>query len=290
MGKGKWWFTLMDNRLWVRVNGWYRGGYIKNKARVYVSSQVSGCMELSKAQIESINELQGRVVTLDYSTDVQFGREMGEILKEKYDIPVESQEIGASYFKSQKLDEVKNHPRIEDILVNGYAEDGWATVLKSEVSGPVSPVSVMESMGDRIVESFNSINPMCVPGGVQFTPEFVITKISQGIFGHYAQDSIINDVNVMERADISEESKGIDGYMWNLKFDVKKNDKSQKRAWDSGMLQKSTELLVSFAPTDEKGEIRIGIEPNNEQSSSTPSHSIARNTRVGKDPITAAEW
>ena len=280
----------MDNRLWVRVNGWYSRGYIKNQPRVYTSSRVRGCMELSKVQVESINELQGRVVTLDYSTDVQFGREMGEILKEKYDIPVESEVIGASYFKSQKLDEVKNHPRIEDILVNGYAEDGWATVLKSEVSGPVSPVSVMESMGDRIVESFNSIDGMCIPGGVQFTPEFVITKVSQGIFGHYAQDSIINSVDVMERADISEESKGIDGYMWNLKFDVKKNDKSQKRAWDSGMLQKSTELLVSFAPTDEKGEIRIGIEPNNEQVSSTPSHSIARNTRVGKEPITAAKW
>ena len=247
-------------------------------------------MELSKAQVESINELQGRVVTLDYSTDVQFGLKMAEILEEKYDIPVESEEIGASYFKSQKLDEVKEHPRIEDILVDGYAEDGWATVLKSEVSGPVSPVSVMESLGDRIVESFNSIHPMCVPGGIQFTPEFVITKISQGIFGHYAQDSIINDVDLMERADISEESKGIDGYMWNRTFDVKKNDKSQKRAWDSGMLQESTDFLVSFAPTDEKGEVRIGIEPNNEQVSSTPSHSIARNTRVGKDPITAAKW
>ena len=280
----------MDNRLWVRVNGWYRGGYIKNKARVYMSSQVRGCMELSKAQVESINELQGRVVTLDYSTDVQFGRKMAEILEEKYDIPVESQEIGASYFKSQKLDEVKNHPRIEDILVNGYAEDGWATVLKSEVSGPVSPVSVMESLGDKIVQSFNYIDPMCVPGGVQFTPEFVITKISQGIFGHYAQDSIINDVDVMERADISVESKGIDGYMWNFTFDVKKNDKTQKRAWK--MLQKSTDLLVSFAPTDEKGEVRIGIEPNDKQSSSTPSHSIARDTGSwsGADPITAAEW
>ena len=282
----------MDNRLWVRVNGWYRGGYIKNKARVYMSSQVRGCMELSKTQIESINKLQGREVTLDYSTDVQFGRKMAEILEEKYDIPVESEEIGASYFKSQKLDEVKEHSRIEDILVKGYAEDGWATVLKTMVSGPVSPVSVMKQMGDRIVQSFNYIDPMCVPGGVQFTPEFVITKISQGIFGHYAQDSIINDVDVMERADISVESKGIDGYMWNFTFDVKKNDKTQKRAWDANMLQKSTDFLVSFAPVDEKSAIRIGIEPNDKQSSSTPSHSIARDTRswAGDDPITAAKW
>ena len=282
----------MDNRLWVRVNRWYRRGYIKNHPRVYTYRRVRGCMDLSKAQVESINELQGRVVALDYSTDVQFGREMGEILKEKYDIPVESQEIGASYFKSQKLDEVKNHPRIEDILVKGYAEDGWATVLESEVSGPVSPVSVMEQMGDRIVQSFNKINPMCVPGGVQFTPEFVITKISQGIFGHYAQDSIINDVDVMERANISEESKGIDAYMWEFTADVKKNDKTQKRAWDSNMLQKSTDLLVSFAPVEGKSAIRIGIEPNNEQVPSTPSHSIARDTGSwsGADPITAAEW
>ena len=249
-------------------------------------------MELSKAQVESINKLQGRVVTLDYSTDVQFGLEMGEILKEKYDIPVESEKIGASYFKSQKLDEVKEHSRIEDILVNGYAEDGWATVLKSEVSGPVSPVSVMESLGDRIVQSFDYINPMCVPGGPQFTPEFVITKVSQGIFGHYAQDSIINSVDVMERADISKESEGIDGYMWDRTFDIKKNDLTQKRAWDSNMLQKSTDFLVSFAPVEGKSAIRIGIEPNNEQVSSTPSHSIARDTQSwsGKDPITAAKW
>ena len=282
----------MDNRLWVMVNNWYIRGYIKNKARVYMSSQVSGCMELSKTQVESINKLQGRVVPLDYSTDIQFGRKMGEILEEKYDIPVEFEEIGASYFKSQKLDEVKEHSRIEDILVKGYAEDGWATVLKSEVSGPVSPVSVMEQMGDRIVKSFNFIDPMCVPGGVQFTPEFVITKISQGIFGHYAQDSIINDVNVMERADISEESKGIDAYMWGFTADVKKNDKTQKRPWDGNMLQDSTDLLVSFAPVDGKSAIRIGIEPNDKQSSSTPSHSIARDTQswAGEDPISAGKW
>ena len=248
-------------------------------------------MDLSKTQVEAINELQSREVPLDYSTDIQFGRKMGEILEEKYDIPVESEEIGESYFKSQKLDEVKDHPRVEDLLVDDiYAKDGWATVLKSEVSGPVSPVSVMEQMGDKVVKSFDFINPMCVPGGIQFTPEFVITKISQGIFGHYAQDSIINDVDVMERADISKESEGIDAYMWALTADVKKNDKTQKRAWDSNMLQKSTDLLVSFAPVDEKSAIRIGIEPNDKQSSSTPSHSVARATRVGKDPITSAKW
>ena len=254
--------------------------------------QVRGSMQLTTTQVEKINELQGREVALDYSTDIQFGREMGEILKEKYDIPVESEEIGASYFKSQKLDEVKGHPRIEDILVDGYAQDGWATVLKSEVSGPVSPVSVMEAMGDKIVQSFNDINPMCVPGGIQFTPEFVLTKISQGIFGHYAQDSIIADVPVMERADISEESNGIDAYLWEFTADVKKNDKTQKRAWDSNMLQESTDLLVSFAPIDGKSAIRIGLEPNNQEVPSTPSHSIARNTESwsGADPITSEKW
>ena len=250
-------------------------------------------MDLSETQVETINELQGRVVELDYSTDIQFGRKMAEILEEKYDIPVESEEIGESYFKSQKLDEVKDHPRVEDLLVDDiYAKDGWATVLKSEVSGPVSPVSVMEQMGDKVVKSFDFINPMCVPGGIQFTPEFVITKISQGIFGHYAQDSIINDVDVMERADISKESEGIDAYMWALTADVKKNDKTQKRAWDANMLQNSTDLLVSFAPVDEKSAIRIGIEPNDEEVSSTPSHSIARDTQswAGENPITAADW
>ena len=91
----------MDNRLWVRVNGWYTGGYIKNKARVYMSSQVRGCMVEYHSTSELMNE-QHTVEVRYNSTDV------AKAVLELYDAPEIAEEMTIQLLSGGGSDYVNN--------------------------------------------------------------------------------------------------------------------------------------------------------------------------------------
>ena len=173
----------MDNRLWVRVNGCYMGGYIKNKPRVYVSSQVRGCM----VEYQSTSELMDEQHTVDVrysSTDV------ANAVLELYGAPEIAYDM-AEQLLSQGASEFVNHSTIGSAFNMG--KDGNAitfAAIAQEINYSLDNLPAFAAEFEELFERIHESNDMTAVSSIaaQFGISLTGHMVELDIIDHFGWD------------------------------------------------------------------------------------------------------
>ena len=231
----------------------------------------------------AIDGLQGREIQTPYADPQTVACEIAGAMG--HSEITDALEVGFGDLAETPFEKWSDFP--EPATAFGAGSDGYAELVEDMTV--VTPETIAERYGEEMVElaTVAQERPACP----QTPLAAVVSVVTRGFHGHIVQDRIIDEVDELTRASVEKESLGIDGYLKELAFDVKKNDLTCGRSDKTslGVKEDNVELLISFAVVD-NNTVRIGIEPTNTDNDETASHSIARATSAGTNPDSAETW